>query len=654
MAKQPEINLDALMRGDAAGIQPWIEEEDEKKASSNDLRAQIAEIILEKEELMREGANADDENHKRFHHLSEQLEPIVNRFLGQYPDALNNAGYLELSYIIKHTNSLTAPEASEKLEAIAQKYVNEYSQGKKREELVAPHQIKAMKKFIDQHSANQSIATKANEQLAKEEKEVFQRKIFQNRTPIFSQEANVSKYPALQPETYTKEDIKKLMDEYNQFIVATPKNEDKDKFNNEFEQTVIGGTKDVEDFATGLLSAEPDALDAMEDYINLFGKEYIDKKYVLTPAAEKALARIKDLRQKARQDAEKTASQKQDIEKAKLAKIKEISKKKPQDISLQDYLLLKQVIEENPRKTPEQKAKDIESLTSKARIRMKNPSTVRNEELPVAPAFIAAFGYDKDAAINKDAMYFRDAVAKKTPVQQSNVQDKPVKVAKPQSISKTTSKKDKKPKGIIAWFKNAARKTAEWIKRNPAPIIVGLIAGSSLLGMRGCSNDDDKNKKTDNIEVLAKTYEGGQLPEVVITPEKADVNLLKQYAKRIGHQEKLSPEAASKRSVRDLIAFQKLPDEMKAKFAGQSDEEKLARLGVVRGDQDKLHQPIDDLLAGKKINPLTLKDISERSFKVTDDFGAHKDNSLKNGPQSIQMSAYQIQKALQDKGIDGK
>ena len=106
--------------------------------------------------------------------------------------------------------------------------------------------------------------------------------------------------------------------------------------------------------------------------------------------------------------------------------------------------------------------------------------------------------------------------------------------------------------------------------------------------------------------------------------------------------------------MKDFEAFKKLPDEMKAKFSGQSDEEKLAKLGVVRGDQDKLHKPIDSLLKGEKINPLTLKDISERTSSVTDDFGAHKDNSLKNGTQSIQLSAYQIQKALNEKGITGK
>lgn len=127
-----------------------------------------------------------------------------------------------------------------------------------------------------------------------------------------------------------------------------------------------------------------------------------------------------------------------------------------------------------------------------------------------------------------------------------------------------------------------------------------------------------------------------------------------QYAKRIGHQEKLSPEDATKRAIEDLKEFKNLPSEIKSKFSGQSDEEKLAKIGVVRGDQNKLHTPIDSLLKGEKINPLTLKDISERTFHVTEDFGAHKDNNLKNGKQTIDMSAYLVKKTLEEKGMKSK
>lgn len=657
MAKQPEINLDALMRGDAAGIQPWVEEED-NIISSDKLRSQIAEIIMEKEALMSEGANASDANHKRFLALSDQLEPIVNKLLNQYPEALNNAGHLELQYIIKHTNGLRTPEAAQNLEAAAKKYVEEYAQGQKREGLTTPSQIRQVKSFIEDNSSDPKVTNQALEQLDKDEQEIFKSKLFQEtRTLIFAQETNANKYPALQPETYSKADIKKLMDEYNQFIITSPKDADKDKFNAEFEQTVIGGTKDVEDFASGLLSAEPDALDDMEKYIELFGKEYVNGKYVLTPAAEKALARIKDTKKIALEKAaakklesEKATANKPKDEKAKLAKIKEINKKKPQDITLQDYLFLKEVIEENSRKTPEQKAKDIESLTSRARIRMKDPTKVKAEELAVVPAFITAFGYDKGDAINKDAMRFRDAIAKsQTQSKENETQIIPITPTADITTNQApkTSSKDKKLAPKSFWGK-----TKDWAKRNwkHIAVVTALIVGTLLV--KNCSNDEKKgdgDRKEDKKEVIT--------PIPVIKKQandSLDLGMTMQYAKRIGHQEKLSPEAAAKRTVQDLAAFKKLPDEIKAKFAGKSDEEKLARLGVVRGDQDKLHKPIDELLAGKKINPLTLKDISERSSKVTDDFGAHKDNNLKNGKQTIEMSAYQVQKAFQEKGTNGK
>lgn len=476
-----------------------------------------------------------------------------------------------------------------------------------------------------------------------------------------------SKGTAKAKTTYTKQQLDDFLKAYDIYLKAPDQVQNKDLLkeldpNYEsvhgdlFVDSVEKGTADISAFADGSLDIDSDAIDAMEKYINTFGKEYIKGSYEYTPAAQKALARIKDLRQQAQEKAKKQEAQKAKSEKSNASKIKELMKKKPQDRTLQDYLFLKEAIEQNPRRTPEQKAKDIESLTSQARMRMKDPKNVKEEELVVVPLFIDAFGYDKDRAINKEARAFRDAMAKrstpKNPTQKSNVikNDEPVVEVSKTNTSVSSKKDQKKKKGFGLWWS----KTKNWVKRNAAPIIVGLAASTVILGSFLKKSTPDKNKKENKVEVITPTYDGGQLPEVVITPEKADVSMLKQYARRIGHQEKLSTEAAVERTMKDFEAFKKLPSETKAKISGQSDEEKLAKLGVVRGDQDKLHTPIDNLLKGEKINPLTLKDISDRTAKVTDDFGANKDNSLKNGKQTIQLSAYQIQKALHEKGMSEK
>lgn len=629
--KETELNqeaLDKLMEGASPGIQPWVEEEfsagmPEKEKTAGKLNEAPTPILF----YIANGLSSP-------HEINPWYDEIKAHTGTNYSNHETHKGY-----IVKNHPELKQP-IEEFASIIQSGYLNNL-EGDARLSKLAELEDQIMKKYNLPEKLD--IFHKAEAQAANTQNNVA--------------DNDENKFPRLQPETYTKADIKKLMDEYNQYIVAAPKEEDKDKFNTEFEQTVIGGTVDMRDFASGLLSVEPDALDDMEKYIELFGKEYINGSYQLTADGKKAMERIKDLRRQTQEKAKQQQAQKANAEKSKAAKIKELMKKKPQDRTLQDYLFLKEAIEQNPRRTPEQKAKDIESLTSQARERMKAPKKVKDEELVVVPLFIDAFGYDKGHAINKDARAFRDAMTKRAPAVEKTqdgivsepaynpgeaIQASDKKKAEPQ-------KEDKKKKkgGIFGWF----GKAKDWVKKHAAPIIVGIFAASSLLGMRGCGEEKkDNDRKNDDIENLIPV----QLPEVVITPEKADINMLKQYAKRIGHQEKLSSEAAVERTMKDFEAFKKLPDEMKAKFSGQSDEEKLAKLGVVRGDQDKLHKPIDSLLKGEKINPLTLKDISERTSSVTDDFGAHKDNSLKNGTQSIQLSAYQIQKALNEKGITGK
>lgn len=484
-------------------------------------------------------------------------------------------------------------------------------------------------------------------------------------------------YPTLPPETYSKADIEKLMDEHKQYLENAPKEGDANKHNEEFEQTVIGGTKDIEDFASGLLSVEPDALDAMEDYINTFGKEYIKGSYVLTPTAEKALARIKDLRAehlKAQEKAKEAAKAKKseakepevkDTEKAKLNKFKEVTKKKPQDRSLEEYLFLKETIENNPRQTPEQKAKAIESLTSQARLKMKDPNKISKEEYKLVPVFIEEFGYDKDKAINKDARNFRDAMDKRIKTEkeketakdnQDNVivpivpiktdkKDEIVKKEAENKIKETQEKDNGKKKGFFA-------RAGDHLKRQWKKYVVGgLVAGAVALGLLSNCNGNEENKDNDKKDNKKETV----VKKDSVTTVKADtldVGLLKQASKRLGHQDKISAEDAVKETLNKLEQMSKLPQETKAKIAGETDLDKLVNLVVVRGDQDKLKQPIDALLAGEKINPLALKDISERSQNVTSDFGANKENNLENGRQSIDApSAYQIQQIVKEKGM---
>lgn len=473
-----------------------------------------------------------------------------------------------------------------------------------------------------------------------------------------AQNADKNKFPTLQPETYSKKDIQKLIDEYNTYLNTAPSDVDKDKFNAEFEQTVIGGTKDVEDFASGLLSVDDEALEDMEKYIELFGKEWINGSYKLTPAAVKAIERIKNRRLEIQKQTEKKNIEKTATEKTNVAKIKELMKKKPQNRSLQDYLFLKEAIENNPHRSAAQKKKDIESLTSQARLRMKSPKDIKPQELTDVYAFINAFGYDKDHAINKEARRFKDAIDKRMATEKTtdnNLVISATKQEKSHIQNNKEKKKDKeKKKGFFSRIKDKVKKG---LKRLAPFFAVGLIASPIFSGYgsnkENKSDDNDNKNKIENIVTSQidseKTIYGGSLPELVVTGidrSKLNLGTLAQYAKRIGYQEKLSSKEATKRAIEDLTAFKNLPNEIKAKFSGQTDEEKLAKLGVVRGDQDKLHKPIDDLIKGEKINPLTLKDISERTALVTSDFGANKDNRLKKDKQTIELSAYQIKKAL--------
>lgn len=616
--------LDKLMEGASPGIQPWVEEE-LSSVREERLDSAPTPILF----YLANGLASP-------HDVNPWYDEIKAHTGANYSTSETHKGYIVKNH----------PELQQPIEEFASIIQGGYLDNLEGEERTAK-----LQELEDQMMKKYNLPERID--------------IFSKAQPQATQVQEATK--ASDNVKYGKKELEGFLKAYDIYLKAPDQVQNKDLLkeldpNYEsvhgdlFVDSVEKGTADITAFADGSLDIDSDAIDAMEKYINTFGKDYIKGSYEYTPAAQKALARIKDLRQQAQEKAKKQEAQKAKSEKSNAAKIKELMKKKPQDRTLQDYLFLKEAIEQNPRRTLEQKAKDIESLTSQARLRMKDPKNVKDEELVVVPVFIDAFGYDKDRAINKDARAFRDAMAKrsaqKNPTQKSNVikNDEPVVEVSKTNTSGTSKKDQKKKKGFGLWWS----KTKNWVKRNAAPLIVGLAAGTAILGSFLKKSIPDKDKKDNKIEVVTPIYDGGQLPEVVITPEKTDINMLKQYGKRIAHQENLSTEEAVKRTMEDLEALKNLPTEIQAKLAGHSNEEKLARLGVVRGDQAKLHTSIDKLLKGEKINPLDLKNISERTFKVTDDFGANKDNSLKNGKQSKDMSAYQFLKALGEKGNNSK
>ena len=676
--------LDKLMQGVSPGIQPWVEEEEElsakmpeKEKTDGKLNEAPTPVLL----YLGSGLQSPYEVNPWYDEIKAHT--------GRHSTAATHKGYItkqhpELAQPIEEFASILENGYFDNFEDLAQarqKY-EEFNSEANRGQWNADTNNKLREAF---HSLNAAKLKLLEDQIMKKYNLPEKIDVFTRAEPTATQtmvqdvqkekpaeKSKTAKEAPRAKTTYGKDQLDGFLKAYDVYLKAPNDVQNHDLLkeldpNYEsvhgdlFADSVEKGSADIAAFADGYLDIDSDAIDSMQKYIETFGKEYNKGSYEYTPAAQKALDRLKDLRQQAQEKAKQQQAQKADTEKSKTAKIKELMKKKPQDRTLQDYLFLKEAIEQNPRRTPEQKAKDIESLTSQARTRMKEPNKVKDEELVVVPLFIDAFGYDKGRAINKDARSFRDAMAKRTPPAPNKTQDGIVSepVYTPGEAVQTSDnkkaqpqKEDKKKKkgGVFAWF----GKAKDWVKKHAAPIVVGVLATAALLSGYGKKGAGDKDKKENKIENVAKTYDGGQLPEVTITPEHIDVNMLKQYGKRIAHQEKLSTEDAVKRTMSDLEAFKNLPDEMKAKFAGQSDEEKLAKLGVVRGDQDKLHKPIDSLLKGEKINPLTLKDISERTFKVTDDFGANKDNSLKNGKQSKDMSAYQFLKILNEKGMTGK
>ena len=98
--------------------------------------------------------------------------------------------------------------------------------------------------------------------------------------------------------------------------------------------------------------------------------------------------------------------------------------------------------------------------------------------------------------------------------------------------------------------------------------------------------------------------------------------------------------------MENLQSLSQLPKRTKEQIAGETDLEKLAKLVVVRGDQNSLKQDIDSFINGQKITDKQFQDICARTFKVTDDFSANKENNKQVGRQSLDMSSYLVTKNI--------
>lgn len=112
-------------------------------------------------------------------------------------------------------------------------------------------------------------------------------------------------------EHYTKENLENILHAHEIYL-KTPqeiaetaselsqkqKNEMVKEHNNLFAETVSQGAFDIAEFANGDLTIDSDAVDAMQKYIETFGKEYDGNVYKYTQQAEKALKRLDTLREK--------------------------------------------------------------------------------------------------------------------------------------------------------------------------------------------------------------------------------------------------------------------------------------------------------------------------------------------------------------------
>ena len=190
---------------------------------------------------------------------------------------------------------------------------------------------------------------------------------------------------------YTKKDLDGIMQAFNVYLQNPEDLNDNlkralpdyaERNTDLFVETVERASADIKSFSEGKLSITPDAVFAMEEYIATFGKELINKKYQYTPEATKALERLKNLK-------------------------KELLKGN----GLNSYLVAKAEIESKSDLSETQKNKKIEQLTGKARTKMEQMKSFSEEDLAAAPAFIAAFGYDKGNSLNSAARNFQKKVS---------------------------------------------------------------------------------------------------------------------------------------------------------------------------------------------------------------------------------------------------
>lgn len=348
-------------------------------------------------------------------------------------------------------------------------------------------------------------------------------------------------------------------------------------------------------------------------------------------------------------------------------------KKKPKDRTLHDWIVLKEGIENNPKLSDGQKKYELKSLTDQARShKMTNPKSVSDEELKDADQFMKAFGYDIDkkgrAATNPIAMRWQDAIKKRQAALANSEEKEVSEPVKPVEKTDEEQKKDDKSddkgddkghggvipvvpprhitndKGVTEWEGNKPAedkkkeetkkkkglfgRIGDWAKRNWKKIAIGgAILAASLFGAKQCQSQQQDDKGKDKIEVVTPTPEREQqLPEVVVTAtQDYDLEMAKQYCKRMGYQTKDSEENIDARFFRDRMTYANIKDRVAGHMGIDSltIDQQMAVLATVRGNTPDNAPVVDAILNGREpggengYNVATLAKLRKEASKFT-------------------------------------
>lgn len=179
----------------------------------------------------------------------------------------------------------------------------------------------------------------------------------------------------------------------------------------------------------------------------------------------------------------------------------------------------------------------------------------------------------------------------------------------------------KKKKGLFG-------RIGDWAKRNWKKIAIGgAILAASLFGAKQCQSQQQDDKGKDKIEVVTPTPEREQqLPEVVVTAtQDYDLEMAKQYCKRMGYQTKDSEENIDARFFRDRMTYANIKDRVAGHMGIDSltIDQQMAVLATVRGNTPDNAPVVDAILNGREpggengYNVATLAKLRKEASKFT-------------------------------------